>query len=85
MKKIKYTVIGLLPFAIMSFNVTKNDDSGELDVYVIEASAQSPGACAANGYKTWAGGLFGTKAKNCWCETVRKPRLVCETATPGNT
>lgn len=38
--------------------------------------------CALNGVKTWGGGLFGQKGKNCWCDTIRKPIAECET-DPG--
>jgi hypothetical protein len=74
--------------ALMAVNVQvgmNNGDSSAMNLQSLEASIYSPtaiatvspGDCAMNGYKTWEGGWFGTRAKDCWCSTIRKPLQSC--------
>lgn len=78
MKKFRIILILGITFIITSLNVSFNNENNSIDNLLLQSTAQpGPGSCALNGYKTWSGGLFGTKGKNCWCDTIRKPLDTC--------
>lgn len=78
MVKNKLLKIILLFSIFISLNISKEIENINTYTLLLDANAQpNPGPCAQNGYKTWNGGLFGTKAKDCWCDTIRRPLQEC--------
>lgn len=78
MVKSKYLKISVIFFVFISLNIPKDINNTNGNSSLVETIAQpSPGPCAFNGYKTWNGGLFGTKAKDCWYDTIRRPLEEC--------
>lgn len=81
MQKIKVSLFTLVFLVSLSITLQVSGDSRIS--FTSEASADTFGPCASNGYKIWNGGVTGPQAKDCWCDNIRKPILVCDTSQTG--